>query len=112
MATTNNKRLVQVYLFFNGKCEAAFRFYEKVLGGKIDFMMTYGESPEAAKMPAEMKKNIIHARMSVGDKTLMGSDAPPERFGCPARFSQLMPRPRGPEHSPCLPQLAGCNLGS
>ena len=78
---------VNPYLFFNGKCEAAFRFYEKVLGGKIDFMMTYGESPEAAKMPAEMKKNIIHARMSVGDKTLMGSDAPPDRFDAAKGFT-------------------------
>ena len=24
------------YLFYNDNCEAAFRFYEKVLGGKID----------------------------------------------------------------------------
>jgi hypothetical protein len=24
------------YLMFNGQCEAAFRFYEKALGGKIE----------------------------------------------------------------------------
>ena len=24
------------YLSFNGQCEAAFKFYEKVLGGKIE----------------------------------------------------------------------------
>ena len=27
---------VNPYLFYNGNCEAAFKFYEKVLGGKID----------------------------------------------------------------------------
>jgi len=35
------------YLTFNGRCEAAFKFYEKVLGGKIEAMMTYGSSPMA-----------------------------------------------------------------
>jgi uncharacterized glyoxalase superfamily protein PhnB len=30
------------YLSFDGRCEAAFKFYEKALGGKIEAMMTYG----------------------------------------------------------------------
>ena len=28
---------------FNGRCEEAFKFYEKVLGGKITAMMTFVE---------------------------------------------------------------------
>ena len=32
------------YLNFNGNCAAAFKFYEKSLGGKIGMMMTFGES--------------------------------------------------------------------
>ena len=35
------------YLTFNGQCEAAIKFYAKVLGGKIEAMMTYGGSPMA-----------------------------------------------------------------
>jgi uncharacterized glyoxalase superfamily protein PhnB len=31
------------YLVFNGRCEAAFKFYEQNLGGKMEMMMTYGE---------------------------------------------------------------------
>ena len=27
---------VNPYLMFDGQCEAAFKFYEKVLGGKIE----------------------------------------------------------------------------
>ena len=38
---------VNPYLMFDGRCEAAFKFYEKVLGGKIEAMMTYGSSPMA-----------------------------------------------------------------
>lgn len=75
------------YLFFNGKCEAAFRFYEKVLGGKILAMMTHDETPIADQVAPEMRKQIIHARLSVGDKILMGSDAPPERYDAAKGFS-------------------------
>jgi len=32
---------VNPYLFYDGNCEAALKFYEKALGGKIDALMTY-----------------------------------------------------------------------
>lgn len=68
------------YLNFNGKCELAFKFYEKALGGKIISMMPFEGTPMAAQLPPEMHKQIIHARLAVGDKLLMGSDAPPDRY--------------------------------
>jgi PhnB protein len=68
------------YLTFNGRCEAAFKFYEQALGGKIVAMMTHGDSPMADKVPPEWRNRIIHARLIVGDKVLMGSDAPPEHY--------------------------------
>ena len=67
------------YLTFNGQCEAAFKFYEKVLGGKIEAMMTYGSSPMAEQTQPEWRNKIMHARMTVGDQMLMASDAPPDR---------------------------------
>jgi PhnB protein len=75
------------YLFFNGKCEAAFRFYEKVLGGKIVAMMTHEETPIADQVAPEMRKSIIHARLTVGDKVIMGSDSPPDRYDAAKGFS-------------------------
>jgi PhnB protein len=68
------------YLTFNGKCEAAFKFYEQCLRGKIEIMMTHGDSPMAQQVPSEWRNKIIHARLTVGDNALMGSDAPPERY--------------------------------
>jgi PhnB protein len=65
------------YLTFNGECEAAFKFYERILGGKIGAMMRYGGSPMADKTPSDWHDKIMHARITVGDKVLMGSDAPP-----------------------------------
>ena len=65
------------YLTFNGNCEAAFKFYEKVLGGKIEAMMPHEGTPAAEHVPPEWRSKIMHARLTVGDKVLMGSDAPP-----------------------------------
>jgi len=76
-----------IYLFFNGQCEAAFKFYEKALGGKIESMMTYEGTPAAEQMPPDARKKILHASMTVGDTVLMASDAPPNRFERPQGFS-------------------------
>jgi PhnB protein len=75
------------YLSFNDECEAAFKFYEQCLGGKIDAMMTYGESPMAEQTPPEKLDKIMHASLMVGDTVLMGSDAPPQFFEKPQGFS-------------------------
>jgi PhnB protein len=71
---------VRPYLSFNGQCEAAFKFYEQVLGGKITFSMTWGEMPGADQSPAESHKLIMHTTLSIGDETLMGTDAPPADY--------------------------------
>jgi PhnB protein len=65
------------YLTFNGQCEAAFKFYEKCLGGKIVAMMTHAGTPAEAQTPPEWRNKILHARLTVGDAVLMASDAPP-----------------------------------
>ena len=44
------------YLSFNGQCEAAFKFYEQCLSGKIVAMLTYGESPMAKQFGDRMAK--------------------------------------------------------
>jgi PhnB protein len=72
--------LLNAYVSFNGSCESAFKFYEKVLDGKIVAMMTYGQTPMKDQMPAESHGQVVHARMTVGDQVLMGSDAPPGRY--------------------------------
>jgi len=65
------------YLFFNGNCEQAFKFYEKILGGKIVAMMSHEGTPAEAHVSPEWRKKIMHARLVAGDMVLMGSDAPP-----------------------------------
>jgi PhnB protein len=71
---------LNAYLTFNGNCEAAFKFYERVLGGKVLMMMPFEGSPMADQAPANWRNKIMHARLAVGDETLMGSDATPDRY--------------------------------
>jgi len=75
------------YLTFNGQCEAAFKFYEECLGGKIEAMFTYVGTPAEEHVPPEWRHKILHARLIVGDRVLMGCDAPPERYKEPEGFS-------------------------
>jgi PhnB protein len=75
------------YLLFNGDCEAAFKFYEQHLGGKIENMMTHAGTPAEAQTPPEWRDKILHARMTVGDNVLMASDAPPGHYQAPQGFS-------------------------
>jgi len=62
------------YLVFDGNCADAMRCYEKTLGGKLD-MMTHANSPVAAQTPPGMANRIMHARLTIGDRMLMASDA-------------------------------------
>jgi PhnB protein len=75
------------YLNFNGRCEAAFKFYKESLGGKISFMLTYGDSPAADKVSSEWHRKIFHASLMVGDEVPMGADVPPEHYEEPKGFS-------------------------
>ena len=65
------------YLFFNGNCAEALRFYERTLGGKLEALMTYADSPEPEKCPAGAKDLVMHARLLVDGRALMASDTPP-----------------------------------
>jgi PhnB protein len=78
---------IQPYLFFNGDCEAAFNFYERCLGGKIEAMLTHAGTPAEQQVPAEWRDKILHARLVVGDAVLMASDAPPGHYQKPQGFS-------------------------
>ena len=66
------------YLTFNGRCAEAFKFYEKCLGGKLEAMLTHGESPIADQVAPDWRDRIMHARLVVGNTVLMGSDSPPQ----------------------------------
>jgi PhnB protein len=75
------------YLNFNGQCEEAFKFYERLLAGKITFLMTHEGAPMADPVRADWLKKIMHASLSVGDQLLQGADVPPGHYQKPQGFS-------------------------
>ena len=68
------------YLNYGGNCRQAFEFYAAQLGGKIVMLTTHGEQPDASKVPPDWKKAVLHARIEIGETTVLGADIPPDRF--------------------------------
>ena len=80
--------MLNPYLFYQDKCEAAFNYYARVLGGKIEAMMRSSDAPPDMPAAPGREKMIMHASMSLpGGGTLMASDVPPEHFHKPEGFS-------------------------
>jgi PhnB protein len=68
---------INAYLTFNGNCGTAMRFYAQALGGALDPITTFGDSPACDHVPADYRDKIMHARLQVGDQVLMASDGMP-----------------------------------
>ena len=65
------------YLFFNGNCADAMKFYQKTLGGKLDLLKGV-DTPAAAQLPADFGDRIMHARLVTDAGTIMASDIGPK----------------------------------
>ena len=83
---------LNAYLNFNGNGAEALTFYERHLGAKVEFRMTYGEAPPmpdsaadqpgcaGPELPKDWQNRIMHARVSLGGAIVMVSDAPPGMY--------------------------------
>jgi PhnB protein len=78
------------YLYFDGQCEEAFRFYQKCLGGKITFMMSWEGSPMAGQTPPGWAMKILHAALASDDGLLEGCDAMPGEYKKPQSFCVML----------------------
>ena len=78
---------INIYLRFNGNCEEAFKFYAQLCGGTIEMLQRYEDMPQPDQAPPAMLKQVLHARLKLGDQVIMGSDAPPGRYQVPDGFS-------------------------
>jgi PhnB protein len=68
---------IQPYLFFDGRCEAAIAFYRSALGAEVVFLMRQKDAPEPpppGTMPAGSEEKIMHARLRIGDTSVLMSD--------------------------------------
>eukprot|EP00898_Chlorokybus_atmophyticus_P002353 jgi/Chlat1/3118/Chrsp21S03351 len=77
---------IVAYLRFAGDCAAAFKFYERCLGGKAT-LTTHKSAPADTQVPPEWESKIMHATLIIGNDTvLMGADAPPSYYKKPQGF--------------------------
>ena len=66
------------YLFFQGTCAEAMRFYAEVFGAPDPEIMPFDAMPEEdkANMPGVPADAVMHASLRIGDGWLYASDDP------------------------------------
>jgi PhnB protein len=67
------------YLSYDGNCAEAMSFYAKVLGAKVDALITYGQAPmgDGFACPPSHVDRVMHAHLVHKDFSLMAGDVPP-----------------------------------
>jgi PhnB protein len=60
--------------------------YQSLLGGSIETMLTYGESPMASSTDPQWHGRIVHATLLLGDIELTGVDVMPGAYQRPQGF--------------------------
>jgi PhnB protein len=63
------------YLTFNGNCAEAMRFYEKVLNGRLEALLTNAQTPVADQVPPGNEDRIMHAYLTFDGVALMAGDS-------------------------------------
>lgn len=74
---------MNVHVAFPGTCREAMQFYADVLGGQIECLMTYAETPAAEHASPSLHDRIIHASLNLRGRRLMGADMAPEQYTPP-----------------------------
>lgn len=75
-----------LYLFFDGTCEQAMRFYADVFGGEVGDIMRNGDMPDPdSRMPGG-DDLVMHMNIRIGGVTIMASDAPEGGHNKPQGF--------------------------
>ena len=58
---------MNAYLSFRGDCEAAFKFYEECLEGKLGEIFRYAGTPLADQVPADWQNKVMHGSVAIGE---------------------------------------------
>jgi PhnB protein len=81
----------ETHLVFQGRCAEAFRSYHQLLGGTLDSLIRYADTPLATTVPAEWRDKVVHATLTLpGGSRLLGADVPPGSFERPQGFFVLL----------------------
>ena len=68
---------LNTYLTFDGNCREAFEFYRSVFGGEFSILQTFADGPPDMPLSDEIRDQVMHVSLPVGENVLMGSDKGP-----------------------------------
>lgn len=77
---------ISTHLCFDGQCREAIQLYQRTLGGTIETMLTYGESPMASSTDPRWYDRIVHATLVLDKVELTGVDMIPGSYHRPQGF--------------------------
>lgn len=77
---------ISPHLCFDGQCREAMQLYQSILGGTLQTMLTYGETPMASSMDSRWHDRIVHATLVLDDVELTGVDMIPGSYQRPQGF--------------------------
>lgn len=72
--STETVMRISPHLCFDGQCREAIQLYQRILGGTIETMLTYGESPMASSTDPRWHDRIVHATLVLDEIELTGVD--------------------------------------
>jgi PhnB protein len=65
---------ISPHLCFDGQCREAMQRYQSILGGTLQTMLTYGETPMASSLDPQWHDRIVHATLILDGAELTGVD--------------------------------------
>jgi PhnB protein len=77
---------ISPHLCFDGQCREAMQLYQAILGGTLQTMLTYGETPMASSMESRWHDMIVHATLVLDEVELTGVDLIPGSYQRPQGF--------------------------
>jgi PhnB protein len=84
------KLRISPHLTFDGQCRPAFQMYQRIFGGDLATMLSYGDSPMASQTDSEFHDRIVHAALRLKDHELTGVDVLPQDYKRPQGFFVTM----------------------
>lgn len=77
---------ISPHLCFDGQCREAMQLYQAILGGTLQTMLTYGETPMASSLESRWHDRIVHATLVMDEVELTGADMIPGSYQRPQGF--------------------------
>ena len=74
MDSLSSTKVVQPYLFFEGRCEEALEFYRGAAGAETEMLMRFKDSPDPNACANGVGDKVMHSSFRIGATTLFASD--------------------------------------